>query len=343
MDLVKTIATIFIIFHHYQQLTGAYFEGCINFYNGSFYWEFMVELFFLISGFFTWHYVDRIREDSSFKDFFVKKYLRFFPMLVLAGAVTVVVEYVYYVRLCGQPFYYTLWGLFIGFLGITRWLGCDVTVNNPMWYISVLLLCYTIFFLITWLARKMKSSPYYFYTLVMILGFIMKNLCEAEGYCWPLFTRVIGRGYVCFFLGIIFRNIWGNYRLKEMKLLSVIAGIWVIVFIYIFRYKNHYIGNDLWNILCFMVYPAVIIFFGNKWISKLFSSEKLNVLGGMSFNAYLWHYPIIVFLLIVRKVFFIDLNQIWSMVLTAIVVFVIGAISRKYIETPIARIIKKGL
>ena len=92
-----------------------------------------------------------------------------------------------------------------------------------------------------------------------------------------------------------------------------------------------------------MVYPAVIIVFGNKWISKLFSSEKLNVLGGISFNAYLWHYPIIIFVLIMERVYSIDLDQVWSMLLTAIVVFVIGTISRNYLEIPIEKTIKKGL
>lgn len=38
LDFLKIVATIGIIFHHWQQVTGAYFENHINFYNGRFYW-----------------------------------------------------------------------------------------------------------------------------------------------------------------------------------------------------------------------------------------------------------------------------------------------------------------
>jgi len=341
LDVVKTMATVFIIFHHYQQLSGVYYNRGINFYNGNFYWGFLVELFFLLSGFFTWHYVERIEVVSSFLSFFRKKYMRFFLMLLLPAIVTIIVEYIYYVKICEQPFYYTLWGMFIGFLGLTRWFGCGVTLNNPMWYISVLLLCYTVFFLTTWIARKINSSPYYLYLVIVIFGYIMKNLCELEGYCWPLFSAAIGRGYVCFFWGIIFRNIWEKKQLKNKRVLAVISGVWIITFIYTFCHENQYIGNDLWNILCFMFYPAVIVCFGNKWVSRLFVSKKLDILGGLSFNAYLWHYPVIIFILIIRALYSIDLEQVGIMLLTAFLIFIIGALSRRYIEIPVESMLKR--
>lgn len=57
LDFLKIVATIGIIFHHWQQVTGAYFENHINFYNGRFYWGYLVELFFVLSGFFCWKYI----------------------------------------------------------------------------------------------------------------------------------------------------------------------------------------------------------------------------------------------------------------------------------------------
>ena len=50
LDLIKSIAAVFIVFHHYQQMANVKFDG-INFFGGSFYWGYLVELFFLISGF----------------------------------------------------------------------------------------------------------------------------------------------------------------------------------------------------------------------------------------------------------------------------------------------------
>ena len=50
LDIIKVIATIIIVFHHYQQVTGVIFDG-INFYGGKFPFGYVVELFFIISGY----------------------------------------------------------------------------------------------------------------------------------------------------------------------------------------------------------------------------------------------------------------------------------------------------
>lgn len=61
LDFLKIVATVIIICHHFQQLSGAFYPGYINFYNGKFYWGYMVELFFVLSGFFMYPYIEKIR------------------------------------------------------------------------------------------------------------------------------------------------------------------------------------------------------------------------------------------------------------------------------------------
>ena len=41
LDFIKIVATIGIIFHHWQQITGAFFEGGINFWGDYFYWGYL--------------------------------------------------------------------------------------------------------------------------------------------------------------------------------------------------------------------------------------------------------------------------------------------------------------
>lgn len=50
LDLIKAVSITLIVFHHYQQSFSSTFNG-VNFYGGSFYFGFIVELFFMISGF----------------------------------------------------------------------------------------------------------------------------------------------------------------------------------------------------------------------------------------------------------------------------------------------------
>ena len=78
LDFFKIIATILIVFHHYQQILSIEF-GEINFYGGKFYFGYLVEFFFLISGFLMFNYIERIKEGLTlvmkFYYIFIPKYL----------------------------------------------------------------------------------------------------------------------------------------------------------------------------------------------------------------------------------------------------------------------------
>ncbi|WP_026520203.1 acyltransferase family protein [Butyrivibrio sp. FCS006] len=51
-DVIKIVAATSIVFHHYQQISDVKFGG-VEFYGGRFTFGYLVELFFIISGFLT--------------------------------------------------------------------------------------------------------------------------------------------------------------------------------------------------------------------------------------------------------------------------------------------------
>ena len=59
-DLIKGIATVLIVFHHYQQVMDCRFSG-VNFFGGWFYFGVIVELFFVISGVFA-EYTEKLQQ-----------------------------------------------------------------------------------------------------------------------------------------------------------------------------------------------------------------------------------------------------------------------------------------
>ena len=61
LDFFKIIATILIVWHHYQQSLEIKFNR-INFYYGKFYFGYLVELFFAISGFLMFKYIQKIKD-----------------------------------------------------------------------------------------------------------------------------------------------------------------------------------------------------------------------------------------------------------------------------------------
>lgn len=60
LDFLKILATVALVFHHYQQVLEVKFDNFINFYDGALYLGVLVELFFILSGFFMLPWVKRI-------------------------------------------------------------------------------------------------------------------------------------------------------------------------------------------------------------------------------------------------------------------------------------------
>ena len=331
LDVLKFIATIIIIFHHYQQLTRVFFEGKINFYGGNFYWGYMVELFFILSGYFTHKYVEQIDEKSYFLPFIKKKYGRFLPMLIFSGGVSFFVDYIYYEKIMMERLPYTIWGVVTSLLGTSRWLDDRFMVNNPMWYISVLLFCYIVFFGTTYVAKRLKINPYILYCILIYWGIE----CKKGAMSLAIFSNAMGRGYSCFFFGIVLQYLFKKYHAvdKIKNLFFSIVGLWGFVCIY--KSFPVYIGEDLENVLIFLVFPLVILIFKSKYVSGFFKNDILKNLAGISFNAYLWHLTVIRVLLVISKIFKIEVNRYLTMLLVTFGIFVIGIMSHSILEKEI--------
>ena len=81
LDLIKVIAAVGIVFHHYQQISSVRLGGAVEFYGGRFVFGYLVELFFIISGFLTEY---TFREKARFRSWITGKIIRLFPYAFLA-------------------------------------------------------------------------------------------------------------------------------------------------------------------------------------------------------------------------------------------------------------------
>ena len=59
LDVLKILGTVIVVFHHYKQYMEVKFPNGVNYFLGQFFFGYVVELFFLLSGFFAWHYVKK--------------------------------------------------------------------------------------------------------------------------------------------------------------------------------------------------------------------------------------------------------------------------------------------
>lgn len=344
LDALKVLATIVIIFHHYQQVCDVYFERGINFYRGFFYFGNVVELFFIISGYVMFPYVKELSLGGiSFKEFYMKRFLRVFPVMA-CGAIGYECFLTIYNRLYqseGSSWFGeipNLWGTVISSLGIQHGWGLpDKFVNYPTWYISVLLLCYIWLYILIYIGNRLEISYRYLFVFMIFVG-IGTITYHID---LPFFQGQTGRGYCAFFWGLLLADfLKETHRIKKLFLPSFIT----LFFLTILLVKHSsLIEAEIWNIMVFLYYPPLIIVFKFIFAAKSCRFKWIGILSKASFSTYIWHNPFFILMNIFIKVFHWDLNlqSRRTMIGYAVVCYTFGALFYFFFEKPVALWIDK--
>ena len=278
LDFCKSFAAILIVFHHYQQEAGVIFSG-INFFEGNFYFGYLVELFFMISGFLM------AVSNKGGKTILQKlkgKIIRIYPGAMLACSASLLVVYAGF-YLTGDWVdksveYTNVLTIISSYLLIFSGWFFDIGlgVNNPTWYLCVLLLCYIIFYVAEWVEKKFSISKHIIFICVILVSFC--GMYFNKDLPW-FFTSQNQRGYTCFFIGVLLYDYFvkrlSDYMKKTMLVVLFIlyvVGVW-------------YRGINSWEILSIFVYPAILCLL--VYIKQL--PDKYAILGTTSYEVYLWH------------------------------------------------------
>ena len=283
IDLLKFILSIIIVFHHFQQVTGIRFSR-FNFFGGAIGFGLAVEFFFIISGFLSYSSIDKIRR-ISFKDFFVNKYLRFFSMSFISVTCIIIAKFLYYLfrGIWIDSAKLDLFRILTSYLLIFS--GGPVTImglNNPLWYICVLLICYIILYLIIWLSNKYQVNYIYFIVFICLLGIgIHENTIDLY---IPFLNEQVSRGYAAFFFGIILHYIYDLIKHKYIYIVSFIIILFCSLLIVndysvFFKYE--------WADMTFILFPAILFAF--LFFDRYIKTINLSFLSKISFNMYFWH------------------------------------------------------
>ena len=334
IDVIKIAATLLIVFHHYQQITETFFEGGINFFNGRFYFGYIVELFFVISGYFTYRYAQKIQDGLTFPEFFTRRALRLLPLVAISGIAFELFSFAYQ-RLYQQPFWgisLSLWGTIINGLGIQEgWGLANPYINNPTWYISVLLLCYLLFYMLTYLGKRWQIPAVYLYITMIFLGM---GTC-TYGFNLPLLNWPAARGYYSFFFGIVFARQTEGQQTTRVQCLCCLSVI--LVMTYLIIYHHSIVSNGLQYLMTFFYYPALILLARSPLAQKCFCHSCIGTLGEISFNVYIWHTPLFILMYIVIHLFHltINLHSYKAMFCYSALCFVAGIFSYYFLEKPL--------
>lgn len=257
LDIIKILATIGIMFHHYQQVFHVEYS-MVNFYGGTFNCGYLVELFFLISGFLAYSSV--ISHPKPLLNDFMHRATRIYPMAVISIAIYFGI-WLFYEYSFGESILlmekHDFWNIIRSFLLIPQPLE-QLALNNPTWYLAILIQCFILLEVCRYLWHRCSFWVKWLPVMVVILCTIAKLThmpCE-------IFYTMYCRGIIPFFIGIII------YQLLQMKdkyfsIINLLFCTLLLGTILAICIKPEWSTAHQQLLLMFGIYPALVYFLLN--------------------------------------------------------------------------------
>lgn len=287
LDTLKIICTLLIMFHHYQQCFEVRFSE-VNFYGGLFNCGYLVELFFMISGFLAANSIQR-RPKPVVKDF-VHRALRLYPMAIVTCGYFLLL-YFGYTNFMGAWIFpqesHDLPNIVRSFLLLPQPEG-EFTLNNPTWYLAGLIQC----FIVMEACRKFAQHFPQWKNALFYTVFVTSSLCLITNLPHPF---IILRALVPFFAGILLREAFQQEGFREKGRKLAVFTLLLSVGL-CFAKIDFFLGNGRVQqlLLVFMIYPS-LLFLGIT-SRRIINNDDIYIyisyISSISFGAYLWHFPI---------------------------------------------------
>lgn len=337
LDFLKIIGATGIVFHHFQATTGARYNNFINFWGDWFNWGYLVEMFFILSGYFMYRYISSIQEGKfTLSEWWKKRAVRLLPMSAISVVFFEIVLFIH-----NTIFPTKLWGMEVSIsgtlmaaLGVQEgWGFKNPVINNSIWYISVLMICYILFYIFTALSARLKCNPIYFYIAMIFLGIGI----SMYGIELPFLGWQVARGYYAFFFGVLLSAYITKYGVRVRETVVSVVIFTLITLFYIFF--PQYAESDAKYTTTFLLFPSIVILFETKVAHKLFRHKIWGTLSGISFEVYLWHLPVMLLAYLVMKLINrgVDVNNLASMLVFTLGMWGIGALMYFFVERPIVK------
>lgn len=347
LDMLKVFATIFIIFHHYQQdgqgITGQTFHCFVDFYGGNFNFGYVVELFFLISGMCMFPYIQKIAQGLTFYQFYARRVSRLLPLMAVSGVVSAMLLILYDRIYSGNEFYLgkpSFFGAVLQALGMQDgWAFANPSLNNPTWYCSVLLLCYILFYGIVYWSGRLAVSPFYGMAFFLLLG------CGigTYGINLPFLNGSSSRGFYAFFAGVLLAAFMP--KIKAWRYSVGVSLLTVLLFAVDFKRANGQL-EYLPYLLTFVFYPALIVLVQSNPLARVTGARFWGRWAKITYSVFIWHFPAYLLLFLLLPVLHLDpacvANQA-GMLLFACVMQPLGWLSYCLLEKPLNQKVSDAL
>jgi len=316
-----------------------------------------VDFFFILSGFvIAFAYNDRIKAGFSFREFFLLRLGRLYPLhlfMLLVWVPYILTKAVAFHKLgleINDPLLQNNIASFLSNLLLINSLGVHdhLSWNFPAWSISVEFFTYMIFFAFISFFKKVNDLALCLCLSVLCYSILYINNPDTllKTYDWGLFRCLGG-----FFLGSVIYRISQKITFKPSMLISTSAELIAVSLMIVFVLNSLTVGYQM---AAFISFALVILIFSvqeNGLLTKMLTVKPILFLGTLSYSIYMTHALIFpIFAIIGKKLFQLPSKTVVSehgsaiLLLTpyanlinlAILLIVIGVsyLTYRYIEVP---------
>ena len=248
--------------------------------------------FFVISGYVIAKAYDKVKlETVTLQDYMKKRFMRLFPTMFVSIILMSIAQFVWHYKVGNwwMDKNNDVTHVLLAITGLSVGTGVDMfnTVNGPIWYISILLICYFLYYLLQKdLIFRFTGDNLFIKSIIMIgIGFSIIN------YFWhfPLLTLQCGVGYIGFFSGVIIAEKIEDLKKNKALYIGIMMSFPVVFLLCAMAFRTevyNVLGIDYvwltWATLSTILIAEHFSFFGNPFFS---------LLSRISFPIYLFQFP----------------------------------------------------
>ncbi len=341
LNLIRIVAAAIIAFFFHYMIIFGYAPGltieknldalCFLIYMAA-------EAFFTISGFVMYYnYTTKIEEEKlGFRGFLWGRVKRIYPTMILSVCVMAAAQWFgkamfgQYCILNSDDGRNTIKAFLLSVAGVNSGWICNhdqYSINGVTWFISILMICYVLFYGILRLAKQRWKQNVCF-VIVQLIGILVLwhplNL--------PLLYESCGRGYLDFFCGVLLAQIVEQLQEKKAKIIGILGIVLFAIYVIVFC-----IGKvTLWDTAGSVVLNSgiLMILLGYPLFEKIAKNRFISYAGNISFDIYLWNLPTFaIAVLIVRGVNLpYIINTFVGWILVALFNIVIAIVGKEIVE-----------
>ncbi|AHM63244.1 acyltransferase 3 [Flammeovirgaceae bacterium 311] len=285
LDYLRGLAALGIMIYHYLSWEYSTFEADTFLGRTGIYG---VAVFYVLSGLTLYHvYYPNIKTDfGSFRDFYIKRIFRIFPLLWLVMLITIYIAE-------KKPDGYKIFLNFTGLFSVLEW---DEYIGVGVWSIGNELVFYAFFALFIIFSKKQKVVFYALCTAILGLHlyfafFVLQEQADLSKQ-WSIYVNPLNQVFL--FLGGYLMGWWWQGQEVPPYLTYLLLAVAVAAFIFypvegdqihLVTGTNRLVFTAICLLLCFAFYKIDVAL-------PHFLHQKLRMLGEASYSVYLLH-PIV--------------------------------------------------